>query len=158
MKSLFYYESPIGTIGLVEQDEHITRLLFAAEAAVVDDAEVRETNGIREAWRQLEEYFRGERQSFTLPLAPAGTPFMQSVWSCLRQIPYGTTQSYRDVARAVGNDKACRAVGMANNRNPIPILIPCHRVIGSGGSLTGYRVGLEIKARLLELERTHGIL
>ena len=158
MKSLFYYESPIGTIGLVEQDEHITRLLFAAEAAVVDDAEVRKTDGIREAWRQLGEYFRGERQAFALPLAPAGSPFMQSVWSCLRQIPYGTTQSYRDVARAVGNDKACRAVGMANNRNPIPILIPCHRVIGSGGSLTGYRVGLEIKARLLELERTHGKL
>lgn len=158
MKNLFYYESPVGTIGLVEQDEHITRLLFAVEAAVVDDAEVRETDGIREAWRQLGEYFHGERQSFSLPLAPAGSPFMQSVWSCLRQIPYGTTQSYRDVARSIGNDKACRAVGMANNRNPIPILIPCHRVIGSGGSLTGYRVGLEIKGRLLELERANGKL
>ena len=125
---------------------------------MVDDAEVRETDGIREAWRQLGEYFRGERQSFCLPMAPAGSPFMQSVWSCLRKIPYGTTQSYRDVARSIGNDKACRAVGMANNRNPIPILIPCHRVIGSSGSLTGYRVGLELKARLLGLEKTNAKL
>ena len=105
------------------------------------------------AQRQLEEYFRGERTRFDLPLQPKGTPFQLAVWRALTEIPYGETASYGDVARAVGRPKAFRAVGMANHCNPIPIIVPCHRVIGSDGRLTGYAGGLEIKRALLELEQ-----
>ena len=105
--------------------------------------------------RQLEEYFRQERQSFDLPLDLDGTPFQQRVWAALCAIPYGATASYADIARAIGQPAACRAVGGANRRNPVPILVPCHRVVGADGSLTGYagRTGLAMKATLLELER-----
>jgi methylated-DNA-[protein]-cysteine S-methyltransferase len=112
-----------------------------------------ETELLREAGRQLQEYLTGRRRVFCLPLAPAGTVFMKKVWDCVTAIPYGTTQSYQAVAAAIGNEKACRAVGLANNRNPLPILIPCHRVIGANGGLIGYRGGLSVKAELLELER-----
>ena len=104
------------------------------------------------ATRQLEEYFLGRLRSFDLPLAPQGTPFQLRVWKALRRIPYGETRSYLDVAETLGDSKAVRAVGAANGRNPIAIIIPCHRVIGSNGSLTGYGGGIEIKARLLALE------
>ena len=107
---------------------------------------------LRQAVRELAEYFAGERQIFTVPVAPAGTPFQQQVWAALQRIPYGATCSYRAIAEAVGNPKACRAVGMANHRNPIPILIPCHRVVGANGALTGYASGLKIKSQLLQLE------
>ena len=99
------------------------------------------------------EYFSGRRQVFTLPLALEGTPFQHRVWEALRKIPYGSTCSYGEVAAAVGNPKASRAVGMANNRNPLPVLIPCHRVIGADGGLVGYGGGLDIKKKLLALER-----
>lgn len=105
------------------------------------------------AARELKEYFRGERREFTVPLRPHGTPFQQAVWATLRDIPYGETASYKQIAERVGNAKATRAVGMANNRNPIVIMIPCHRVIGANGSLTGYGGGLDIKRSLLELEK-----
>lgn len=108
----------------------------------------------REAFRQLEEYFAGSRRLFDLPLAPAGTDFQLRCWNALRAIPYGETRSYGDVARAVGSPRAFRAVGMANNRNPIVIVIPCHRVIGSDGKLVGFGGGLDVKASLLELERS----
>lgn len=102
---------------------------------------------------ELGEYFAGRRRDFTLPLAPRGTEFQQRVWSELRRIPCGETRTYGEIARAIGQPRACRAVGMANNRNPIAILIPCHRVIGRDGSLTGYAAGLNVKRQLLELER-----
>jgi methylated-DNA-[protein]-cysteine S-methyltransferase len=102
--------------------------------------------------RQLEEYFAGSRQEFDLPLSPRGTPFERSVWEELRRIPFGETRSYADVARALGKPAATRAVGRANGANPIPIVVPCHRVIGSNGSLTGFGGGLDAKARLLEIE------
>ena len=109
---------------------------------------------LRRAARELEEYFAGERRDFTLPLAPAGTPFQQRVWRALEAIPYGETRTYAQIAAAVGNPRAVRAVGGANHRNPLPVVIPCHRVIGADGSLTGYAGGLERKTLLLGLERT----
>ena len=102
--------------------------------------------------RQLEEYFTGKRREFDLPLDPQGTDFQCSVWNALQKIPYGETRSYRQIAQSINNPNACRAVGMANNKNPIWIIIPCHRVIGAVGTLTGYGGGLEMKQRLLELE------
>lgn len=107
---------------------------------------------IRQCCEELQEYFAGCRQSFDVPLAPSGTPFQQCVWNALCQIPYGKTRTYGEIAKMAGNPKASRAVGMANHRSPILILIPCHRVIGSDGSLTGYAAGLETKKYLLQLE------
>lgn len=106
----------------------------------------------RQAKQQLAEYFAGQRQAFDLPLRMQGTPFQQKVWAALRN-PYGETRSYGQIAAQVGNPKAGRAVGMANNRNPIAIIVPCHRVIGANGSLTGYAGGLSVKQELLALER-----
>lgn len=104
------------------------------------------------AQTELLEYLDGERREFDLPLAPQGTSFQRRVWEALETIPWGQTRSYREIASAVGSPKGFRAVGMANHRNPIPILIPCHRVVGTDGSLTGYAGGLELKRRLLSLE------
>lgn len=104
------------------------------------------------AKEQLAEYFSGQRQDFSLPLDMRGTPFQLQVWAALRNIPYGASASYKDVALAVGNAKAVRAVGGANNRNPVPVIVPCHRVIGAAGALVGYAGGLGIKGCLLELE------
>ena len=101
---------------------------------------------------QLREYFAGTRRTFDLPLAPRGTAFQQRVWAALRAIPYGETCTYGELAAAIGSPSASRAVGMANHHNPIPIVIPCHRVIGANGTLTGYAGGLEIKRKLLALE------
>ena len=140
-----------------------TRILIAEEAGAlvrVDFADVlpaggidRETSLLREAARQLNEYFAGRRQVFDLPLRPAGTPFQQKVWHALQTIPYGQTRSYQEIAGQIGNLKACRAVGYANHNNPIAIIIPCHRVIGKSGRLTGYAGGLGLKERLLRLEQ-----
>lgn len=112
----------------------------------------RDAKKLKSITDQLKAYFAGELTKFEVDLAPRGTPFQQKVWAALCQIPYGSTVSYLDIARAVGNEKACRAVGGANGKNPIPIIIPCHRVIGKNGKLVGFSSGLEIKARLLELE------
>ena len=111
-----------------------------------------ETPLLREAERQLKAYLAGRLRNFDLPLAPRGTPFQQKVWAALTAIPYGETRSYKQVAEAVGCPKGCRAVGMANNRNPIAIVIPCHRVIGADGALVGYGGGLAVKEVLLRLE------
>jgi methylated-DNA-[protein]-cysteine S-methyltransferase len=110
---------------------------------------------LREAMRQLELYFEGKLKEFTLKLVPQGTPFQLSVLIALQEVPYGETISYGELARRIGKPKAYRAVGAANARNPLPIVIPCHRVIGSNGSLVGFGGGLDIKQKLLDLERTH---
>ncbi|MFT8363098.1 MAG: methylated-DNA--[protein]-cysteine S-methyltransferase [Sporolactobacillus sp.] len=107
------------------------------------------------AYQQIREYLDGRRQAFDLPCIAQGTQFQQSVWSALRRIPYGETRTYKQIAEAAGNPKACRAVGMANHRNPLIIVVPCHRVIGSSGSLVGYGGGLDMKRALLELEARH---
>src|SRR6185437_14116566 len=116
-------------------------------ARIVDDEAAHE-----EAIGQLEEYFAGRRRAFDLDLDLRGTDFQRRVWEAVAAVPYGQTRSYADVARAVGNGKAVRAVGAANGANPLPLVIPCHRIIGSGGGLHGYGGGLDVKARLLELE------
>jgi methylated-DNA-[protein]-cysteine S-methyltransferase len=108
---------------------------------------------IKQAVNELQEYFEGRRREFTVPLHPQGTDFQLRVWQVLRTIPYGKTWSYKQVATAAGNPKASRAVGMANNRNPIAIIIPCHRVIGANGRLVGYAGGLDVKEKLLEIEQ-----
>jgi methylated-DNA-[protein]-cysteine S-methyltransferase len=140
------FESPLGPLALTEVDGVLRRLDFTSAPSDTT------TPLLREAERQLRAYFAGELRQFDLPLDPQGTPFQQQVWAALREIPYGEVRSYGQIAAAIGNPKACRAVGMANHRNPLPILIPCHRVCGSDGSLTGYGGGIERKKWLLELE------
>ena len=155
--AFFEYETILGCIVIAETNGSMTRISPAFDASCLQE-ERTETPLIREAYRQLQKYFDGEIYDFSLPLAPAGTDFMQSVWRALREIPYGETASYKDIAVKIGNPKAVRAVGMANNRNPIAIVIPCHRVIGSDGQLVGYRSGLDNKRKLLELEARHVIV
>ncbi|MEM1484003.1 methylated-DNA--[protein]-cysteine S-methyltransferase [Oscillospiraceae bacterium PP1C4] len=143
-----YYQAPFGKLGLTDQDDKITSLQFYPQ----EGQAVVQTTLLREATRQLDLYFAGKLREFDLPLAPKGTSFQQSVWKALCMIGYGETASYGEIARRIGNAKACRAVGMANNRNPIAIFIPCHRIVGSDGSLTGYGGGLDTKRFLLQLE------
>lgn len=154
MNSAYHFglETPIGFITLVEEGDAVTQLHFGTFFSGI--AEQRETPLLQEAAHQLTAYFQGQLRDFSLPLQPKGTTFQRSVWEQLQRIPYGQTCSYGDIARACGNPKASRAVGMANNRNPISIIIPCHRVIGADGKLVGYGGGLDIKIRLLELEKT----
>lgn len=148
-------ESPVGPLLLVADDGGLRRIDFVNGRKPVqpdpqwhDDAEQ-----LREIIRQLRAYFAGELETFNLDLAPQGTPFQLTVWKQLCEIPFGETISYGELARRIGNPNAPRAVGLANGSNPIPIVIPCHRVIGSNGKLTGYGGGLPIKEKLLALER-----
>lgn len=154
---LYFSETRIGKIGLAEQDGNIVQLYFALDV-IPSAVEIIETSLLKDAFLQLHAYLAGELQQFSLPLAPCGTDFMQAVWLALCTIPYGKTASYKDIAVAIGNPKAVRAVGMANNKNPLPIFIPCHRVIGSNGKLVGYAGGLEMKQQLLDLEKHYAAL
>lgn len=154
MQSMFYYETIIGKVAIAENGTAITELHLKAGEDISQSSDIIETPLLKKANQELQEYLSGKRKEFDLPLAPQGTEFQQKVWEELRKIPYGRTCSYKDIAENIGNKKACRAVGMANNRNPIPIFIPCHRVIGADGSLTGYGGGLEIKEKLLEIEKS----
>jgi len=146
--------SPIGTLLLTGTKEGLTGLYMEAggpDSSAVMSA-VRDTTAFATAKQQLQEYFAGTRRTFDLPLQPEGTPFQVMVWDALREIPYGTTISYQELARRIGAEKAVRAVGAANGANPISIIIPCHRVIGADGSLTGYGGGIERKRWLLDHE------
>ena len=146
----FLFDTPLGQMGLAGEDGAITRLYLPNSPT---PRLMSHPTPLLEAGRaQLLEYLAGERREFDLPLAPRGTPFQEKVWAALRAIPWGQTRSYREVALAVDCPRGFRAVGLANRRNPIPILIPCHRVVGADGSLTGYAGGLELKQALLELE------
>jgi methylated-DNA-[protein]-cysteine S-methyltransferase len=147
-----FQQTAIGRVGIAACNGAVTNLYFAADT-LPKDAEIGETELIREAFRQLNAYLQEELRVFSIPLAPSGTPFMQCVWNNLLTIPYGTTATYLEIAEASGNPLAARAVGMASHRNPVPVFIPCHRVIGSDGSLTGFRGGLGLKQLLLELEQ-----
>jgi len=146
-------DSPVGPLTLVAEDGALVALSMGEEPAVdvgeLDDGALAGIAG------QLSAYFRGERRDFDVPLAPPGTPFQQRVWAELRAIPYGETRSYGELAVAIGRPTAARAVGMANARNPIGIVVPCHRVVGADGTLTGYAGGLARKEALLDLERAH---
>ena len=148
-------ESPIGLILLAGNENGLKRLIFLKGKKKMDIPEgwIQNKDFFKEAARQLEAYFSGELKSFTLKLAPEGTDFQKSVWKALCEIPYGETRTYKEIAVSVGKPRAYRAVGLANNRNPIAIIIPCHRVIGSNGKLMGYASGLDIKEYLLKLER-----
>ncbi|MDR2209882.1 MAG: methylated-DNA--[protein]-cysteine S-methyltransferase [Spirochaetaceae bacterium] len=154
MKSIFFYEYPIGPLGIAEEEGLITGVFFSPKK-IPAGFNTGETPVLKRAAAQLTGYFSGKRKVFDLPLTLKGTAFQVSVWRALQSIPAGETRSYEDVAVQIGNPKACRAVGMANNRNPIAIIVPCHRVIGKDGGLTGYGGGLEIKQYLLDLERQH---
>ena len=154
MKNIWFFETPIGTLGIAENDGVICNILFGREKSL-SGFELCETPGIKLAVNQLHEYFDGKRMVFDFPMNPKGTEFQRSVWNALIAIPVGETRTYKEIAEQVGNSKAVRAVGMANNRNPIPIVIPCHRVIGSDGGLTGYAGGLPMKQYLLDLEKSY---
>ena len=147
---LCLFDTPVGQMALAGEGDAISRLYLPG--LPLPRLASRETPLLARVREELLEYLAGARRDFDLPLAPQGTPFQQRVWAALREIPYGQTRSYRELALAAGSPRGYRAVGMANHRNPIPILIPCHRVVGADGSLTGYAGGLELKRKLLELE------
>lgn len=153
MEKIFFYDTPIGRVGIAEEDGGLTQVTF--QTVPPSGAVLEETPLIAQCMQQLDEYFAGERKAFDLPLCGKGTEFQKKVWAALCEIPYGETRTYGEIAAAVGNPKAARAVGMANNRNPISVIVPCHRVIGSGGKLVGYGGGLDKKKFLLDLEREH---
>lgn len=144
------------------QFENISLYLIATETHLINiqftqpqKALLQTTELLSMATIQLDEYFQGKRTTFSLPFKLTGTPFQLAVWKELQNIPYGKTTSYKEIAQKINKPKACRAVGMANNKNPLPIIIPCHRVIGSNGKLIGYAGGLKLKNYLLELEKSH---
>jgi len=151
MKKYCNYNHVFCNLFIAEDNGAICNIFFKNDK-IPTDYETRETPLNKKAAKQLDEYFNGKRKVFDLPLALDGTDFQIKVWNALQTIRYGKTISYGQLAAMTGNPKASRAVGMANNRNPIPIIVPCHRVIGSNGSLTGYAGGLELKQKLLELE------
>ncbi len=153
METLFYYETPLGKMAICENGTAITHISLTQTSSLKEERMIRQTPLIRQAILQLRQYFAGSRKHFELPLCARGTEFQQSVWEVLRTIPYGQTRSYKEVAVALGNPNAARAVGMANHNNPITIVIPCHRVIGSDGSLVGFGPGIDVKKRLLALEK-----
>ena len=148
MKYSFNFDSPIGRIYIAESDGAITDVAFHP----IEGSSEKETPLISQAAEMLREYFDGKREEFELPINLVGTEFQKKAWNALLAIPYGQTRTYKEQAEAVGNAKACRAVGLANGKNPISIIVPCHRVIGADGTLTGYGGGLAIKKALLDLE------
>jgi len=157
MDKITYYDmmqSPIGELMLVSDGNTLTGLYMDNQKHAGGRAKaIRDEEMLKQPRAQLQAYFAGELREFGLPLAAGGTPFQQRVWRALRDIPYGETISYGELARRIGQPKASRAVGLANGRNPISIVVPCHRVIGANGSLTGYGGGLERKRWLLAHER-----
>jgi len=156
--SCYHTESPVGPLFLAMSAKGLVRLEFEARVMKIDSGatQLRESReALAPFLRELGEYFAGKRQEFTVPLDLRGTDFQLKCWRALLAIPYGETRSYADIARGIGHSRAFRAVGMSNNRNPIAIVVPCHRVIASSGSLCGYGGGLDVKRQLLELEQAH---
>ena len=154
MSPVLYRDYPIGTLGLTNDGQGLRRVFLRREGA---GCGLPEGETALTAWAagELEEYFDGRRKSFTVPLSPHGTRFQLAVWQALRDIPYGQTRTYGEIAAAVGRPHAARAVGMASHDNPLLIVTPCHRVVGKSGALTGFAYGLEVKRWLLELEGAH---
>ena len=145
-------ESAVGRLTLICDDSNLKAIEFGGNMDIENYTENQFHPVLLETEQQLNDYFSGTLKSFSISLSPAGTIFQRAVWNSLTTIPYGETVSYGDVAVSIGNPKSVRAVGQANNKNPIPIIIPCHRVVGKNGSLVGYAGGLEIKKHLLTLE------
>lgn len=152
MTNIFVYETKIGKLAIADNGESITELYFN-DRIDLSDKQLNESRLIKNAYNQLMEYLEGNRKEFDLPLKPRGTEFQMKVWKALENIPYGEVRSYKDIAEQVGSPKGYRAVGLANNKNPISIFIPCHRVVGANGKLVGYGGGLDIKELLLDLEK-----
>lgn len=148
--SVKYIHSPVGYLKVTATSKAITGIHFSKTKSK-DSKEIPAV--LKKAEKELQEYFKGKRKSFDLPLEFDGTEFQKNVWKALSTIPFGQTVSYKDIAIQVGSPKACRAVGLANNKNPISIVVPCHRVIGSSGKLVGYGGGLSNKQKLLDLEQ-----
>ena len=155
METLYYsrLDSLVGPLLIVASEQGLVRLEFDRDPAKVPANAVASDEKTAPYVRQLEEYFARRRQHFDFPLDLRGTEFQKRCWQALLEIPYGETRSYADIARAVGNPRGFRAVGLANNRNPIAIVVPCHRVLASDGTLCGYGGGLDVKQKLLELEK-----
>lgn len=153
MKHTRFIETTLGLIGISEIDGFITEIFLEKDTPQKAGGE--QTSVLKEAEEQLMEYLSGTRKVFNLPLAANGTDFQNLVWETLRKIPYGEIRSYKQVAEMIGKPNASRAVGMANNKNPVLIVTPCHRVIGANGKLVGYAAGLDIKEKLLKLEQTY---
>lgn len=151
MKQTAIYHSPVGDIQLDYEDGAVIALKNAEIGGKADPPSAL----AQSVFQQLDEYFAGKRKTFDFPYRLHGTPFQEKVWKALKEIPYGETRSYKDIAEAIGHPKAYRAVGMANHANPIFIAIPCHRVIGAKGNLVGYGGGLGMKKALLDLEKTY---
>jgi methylated-DNA-[protein]-cysteine S-methyltransferase len=151
--------TPVGEMMVIGDEDvvHFVHLPDSFDSSANDPERAGRPSAVRAAVEQIDAYFGGTLTEFSLPLDPAGTEFQRRVWFALADIGYGRTESYGELAARVGNPKASRAVGMANGRNPIPLVLPCHRVIGADGSLTGYGGGLELKQRLLDHERTVGV-
>lgn len=146
----YTYETVLGSVTFIEEDGALLSISMQATDRGIEQ----ETPLIKDALLQLSEYLRGERKKFDIPFRMRGTEFQIQVWKVLQNIPYGETRSYKQIAEAIGDPKAVRAIGMANNRNPLLIVIPCHRVIGKDGSLVGYGEGIEMKEFLLRLEKS----
>lgn len=150
MTHYYTYDTILGSVTFVEENGAL--VVITTHPYHPKEEIYQETPVIKEAFRQLSEYFSGNRKTFNLPLLLKGTDFQKQVWQALLKIPFGETRSYKQIAEAIGNPKAVRAVGMANNKNPLLIVVPCHRVIGANGKLVGYAVGLDKKEYLLRLE------
>lgn len=154
MKNCYYYHTDLGLIGIADDGKAITDLFFTQADQPVG-AEAKETRLIKQTAREIKQYLQGRRWNFEVPLRLGGTEMQHQVWKALLTIPYGQTRSYKEIAEQIGRPRAYRAVGMANHRNPIAIIVPCHRVIGADGSLVGYGGGIHIKEHLLSLEKQH---
>ncbi|MGL5541351.1 MAG: methylated-DNA--[protein]-cysteine S-methyltransferase [Erysipelotrichaceae bacterium] len=149
MRYVGYMDSPMGLVEIIANEQAIVAVEFVEWAV----EEVVENAVVKEGKRQLAQYFEGKRTTFELPLELEGTVFRMKVWAALQQVPYGAHVSYQDIATAIGQPTAARAIGQANHHNPIAIIVPCHRVVGKNGSLVGYAGGLERKAKLLQMEK-----
>jgi methylated-DNA-[protein]-cysteine S-methyltransferase len=149
-----YYDFLFCKLGIAEQDGSICGVFFYKDKRInLQDYIQKDTPLLKKASEQIDDYFNGKRKIFDIPVVLNGTEFQVKIWKALQKIPYGETRSYKEIAAMIGNPKASRAVGMANNRNPISIIVPCHRVIGHDGKLTGYAGGLELKQKLILLEQ-----
>ena len=156
MTDSYTFNTPIGFLTIREEEQKLTELFWEAHSVQTMKNELH-SDFLYEVYTQVNEYLTGRRKQFDVPLKYQGTQFQQSVWQELQKIPYGQTRSYQEIAIGIGNEKAVRAVGQANNKNPIMIIIPCHRVIHKNGDITGFACGLEVKQYLLELEKGMGL-
>ena len=159
MENSYSFQSPIGFLTICEQDNQLTRLYLDNQDRGILQSRNFEYHSyfLHEVYHQLNEYFAGKRKIFDLPVDGKGNSFQKAVWRELQKIPYGETRSYEDIAVAIGNKKAVRAIGQANGRNPIMIVVPCHRVIRKNGDISGFACGVEAKRYLLNLERENSI-